>query len=457
MTPPTAAAPEYRPTGTTVRRVRRPGMRGGAAYVDVPVAAVAGAARSMARRSVVYWSGAWAWAVALYILLVGRATELVPFASRIRPVALACLIALSVHGMRTPAATWRVAIRHPQFVRLGLYLALAVITLPFAIWKGGSAPLILVIGYGMVLTLAFLLTPADRQTFDRMTGLILVGAAICIGAIVAAGAVVEGSRLSSAGSYDANDLAAFADVLFILALGRATRGNLLHRLLFVGLAVLFVAVTLKTASRGGAIALAVGTVVFLLGLGGRRFFIALLVASLAVPVAWQAAPATFRERISTIGALNEDYNTTSTSGRSYIWRRGLVFFAQRPLIGVGPGNFETRLGQDFGSQGVTGAWHTAHNTVIQVFVELGVFGGVLLLTMIGSVLRETGRFWRPTWDGRRTALAKVGMHRPELFAAMAAYATAALFLSHAYSYLTFGIIALGAYAGRVRRDALGLV
>lgn len=436
--------------------MRRPGMRGGAAYFGVPVAAGGSATLPRTRSSVVYWRGAWAWAAALYVLLVGRASEYLPYVARIRPVALACFVALCVHASRTPAGTWRVAIRHPQFVRVALYVLLAIITVPFALWPGGSMQQVQVMVYGLILVLVFLLVPTDTQTFDRMLGVMVIGAAVGAVVTVVAGAVVEGSRLTGTGSYDPNDLAAFGDLMFFLALGRATRGRILQRALFLVLAIVFLGVTLKSASRGGAIALAVGTVVLLLGLGGRQFFIALLIAAVAAPLGWRLAPETFRERISTIDALSSDYNATSTSGRSYLWRRGIVFFAERPLIGVGPGNFETRIGQDFQDQGVGGAWHTAHNTVIQVFVELGVFGGVLLLTMVGTVMRAAVRSWRPTRGGRPTPLARVGLHRPELFAAMMAYATAALFLSHAFSYLMFGVIALGTYLGRVQRDALGV-
>lgn len=448
-------SPGYRRAGAVGHAIHHPGVRGGATHVNVPVARPLRSYSTTARRPVVYWRGAWPWAAALYILLVGRASEYLPFISQIRPVALACLVALWIHSRKTPSATWRVAVRNPQFVRFACYLGLAVITVPFSIWASGSVALIPVFVYGLVLLIAFLLTPADRKTFERVMDTILIGTGVSAAVTVVAGAVLEGSRLSGTGSYDPNDLAAFAVVLFFLALGRATRGRLVQKILFLGFALLFLAVTLKTASRGGAIALAVGTVVFLFGLGGRQFIVALLVAALAAPIGWQVAPETFRTRIATIGA-GDDYNTTTTSGRTYIWRRGIVFFAQRPIIGVGPGNFETRLGRDFADQGVIGAWHTAHNTVIQVFVELGIFGGVLLLTMLGTVIREVGRFWRPTWQGRRTALAAVGLHRPELLAAVLAYATAALFLSHAYSYLTFGIIAVGTYVGRVRRDALHL-
>jgi O-antigen ligase len=108
------------------------------------------------------------------------------------------------------------------------------------------------------------------------------------------------------------------------------------------------------------------------------------------------------------------------------------------------------MGRDFESKGITGSWHTAHNTPIQVFVELGVIGGSLYVMMIAACFRTAARAYR-----MKRTLSGAVLHYPELMAAFASYAASAMFLSHAYIHFTFFVIGLGAYAARVFDVELG--
>ena len=117
---------------------------------------------------------------------------------------------------------------------------------------------------------------------------------------------------------------------------------------------------------------------------------------------------------------------------------------QRPLVGVGAGGYGIREGEYFASHGRTGAWLTAHNTYIQVMVEVGLLGVIAVLGLIATSFRATIPLWR-----RPPANTPHRLYRPEIFAALVAFLTGAVFLSHAYNPMLFFSFALAAYAGKV--------
>ncbi len=146
--------------------------------------------------------------------------------------------------------------------------------------------------------------------------------------------------------------------------------------------------TFLTGSRGGIIGLGVvvaGLIVFPLDPdknGRLRGFnpggaLLRIVPMLAVGlVVWTHLPQDTTERISTLENLQGDYNlsTTSEDSRTLIWRRDIGFALRRP-IGYGMGSSEM-------VDGILGGGHykAAHNSLVQVFLELGVLGLILYLS-----------------------------------------------------------------------------
>jgi O-antigen ligase len=86
-----------------------------------------------------------------------------------------------------------------------------------------------------------------------------------------------------------------------------------------------------------------------------------------------------------------DYNHTSESGRLQIWSRGIGYMLQNPVLGVGPGNFQTAEGtlsalaerQQFG---IGVRWNAPHNSFVQIGAELGIPGLALYVAMIASAV-----------------------------------------------------------------------
>jgi O-antigen ligase len=153
-----------------------------------------------------------------------------------------------------------------------------------------------------------------------------------------------------------------------------------------------------------------------------------------------------KQRLGTVFDISDDYNLVVSedgSGRLAIWKRGLETLAERPW-GVGAnvyGVADALAG---------GRYMTAHNSLLQVFVELGVPGGLIFISMLVST-------WRMNGSVRKGILArKPTPERSELLAlttglraSMVAIVVAGSFLSQAYGLVLFVIIALSVASAMV--------
>lgn len=379
-----------------------------------------------------YWNGA-AWGTLLvFSMVMLRIGEQLGPVRYLKPVLLSTTVVLAIHLVCSSRAVWISAWSKPQMRLTLAYIICIVASVPFSVWRSNSVGLVWIAPWGVALVFVCALTPPIRSTTDRIFRLLSWLSAVYAILVMAAGQVVESRRMTSSGSYDSNDLGALFAFSLFLALGATIRGRPLSRVVSGVSAAILLWALLMTGSRGGLLALGAGCLTFVLGFRPRAQFAILLTLVLATPVAWRFAPPVMRERASTLVSLDDDYNTTSNSGRVYLWKRGVLFAVQNPVVGVGAGGFSTKLGRDFSEQGTRGAWHTAHNTYVQVFAELGVPGGVVLMALLYSCFSVAARYWRWT----------KAVHRPEYLASVLAYLTSIAFLSHGYSYLLFGIIGL---------------
>lgn len=380
------------------------------------------------------WNDSWKATVALFGLMVIRMGELWTPVARLKPVFVMAIVLVLLHISRSDAGTWRRAMRNPQ-VRLTIaYGVLVALLVPTSIWRGKSISVALVMPWMFLLVLLTAMTKPTLVNVDRIARWFGWLTALTALVLIKQGNVVEGSRLTTSGSYDSNDLGGLMALGLPLAIGASTRGPWWSRLFSAGSAAIILKTLLQTGSRGAFLALVASLALLLLALRPQRLVMTMFAAVVLLPIGWQFAPPIMRDRAATLLSLDEDYNTNSNSGRVYLWKRGMVFALQNPLTGVGPGTFEAQLGRDFQETGSRGAWHTAHNTVVQSYAELGLIGGTLLFFIVVRSLMISARFWHY----RRA------VYRPEFFAAFGGYCVAALFLSHAYSYLLFSVVAWAA-------------
>lgn len=108
--------------------------------------------------------------------------------------------------------------------------------------------------------------------------------------------------------------------------------------------------------------------------------------------AWQtgqysSSTISFFERARSISDLDE----ASNKGRLEIWRNSLVSIVQKPLLGVGLGNFVSVINEEAGAA-KKGA--SAHNLYLDIAAEIGVLGLVVLLLMFADILYTAWLVWR---------------------------------------------------------------
>jgi O-antigen ligase len=126
---------------------------------------------------------------------------------------------------------------------------------------------------------------------------------------------------------------------------------------------------------------------------------------------------------------------------------------QFPLLGLGPGSFETAEGtlsplavrQQYG-KGVR--WNAAHNSYLQVGAELGFPGFVFFLLLIASAFAalRAARRQRPGQPRSHVELSQA------LTTALIGFVVGAFFLSLAYHEMLYTLAALAVGLQKVTRE-----
>jgi O-antigen ligase len=268
----------------------------------------------------------------------------------------------------------------------------------------------------------------------------------CVAAAVLA--VVRGrtdvsGRLSGGYVYDANDIALISLVAIPLIVWWVLDKKSLAGKLMAGTIPLLLYVIVKSDSRGGFLGLVAVVGIFLfLGVSKRHGIPRLRVMAFGLVGAFIIGipflPSGYKDRIMSIGS-EEDYNTTSYSGRQSLWRRGMFYMVTHPVVGVGLGNFRTAEGRNLAGEAVAGKgikWSAAHNSMVQAAAEGGVLVGLAyLLLNIGSVVQLL--MIRPGNSGE-------GLIAPLVGVTMTAFCVTSFFLSWAIYDVTYMLFALAA-------------
>ena len=332
------------------------------------------------------------------------------------------------------------------FSRTALALvALAVVTAPFSIWPGVSVQFLTL--QLPIMAAAVIMCCKISYTWDVLREILRTLVVAAVALALAALSAFHGGRASATSSYDPNDLAYVLLSTLPLALAFAlTARTKVKRLINAGVCAVLLIALLLTSSRGGFFGLvAMLAVIVLIPLrrpqdGKSRNRIVLPVVGLlcASMLVWSYLPAETRDRLSSVLQLGSDYNmdTTNSSSRSAIWKRNFAAALRRP-VGYGVNAFpmvDMRTG---------GKFKTAHNSYLEVLVELGFLG--LLLFMRMYVLS-----WRALKRVRQSLLAAVPSEEHDqvlvfarmLQVALVGNAVSGFFLSMAYNMLLWVLFAV---------------
>jgi O-antigen ligase len=295
----------------------------------------------------------------------------------------------------------------PEIVGLAALGFVILATAPFSIWPGGALQ-VLFDSYLKIVVVFILLvsTTTNPKRLEQMTWLILLACGyIAFRAVFdyARGVnLVEDGRVAGAvgGIFgNPNDLAlnmvTFMPAALMVAL--TPRGSAFRRMSAAGIAALMLATVVFTKSRGGAIGLAAMLVTFLF-LGRKLKPVFTIGALTGVLLITPFIPATFWTRMATIADEQEDkaHFTGSAESRRVLMEEAFSTFLERPLTGVGAGQF-----RNYNPAGRKERWREAHNSLLQVAADTGIFGLAAFSFLIGSGALATARARRMLSRPRR--------------------------------------------------------
>lgn len=195
-----------------------------------------------------------------------------------------------------------------------------------------------------------------------------------------------------------NLLVAFGAFLFVW-LGHTIQ-NRRMRAVWYGLALLaaFNVVWMVQGATGYLVLFAL-TVLLAAQFFGNRETAALLIALAAVLAVGISVPSRFQERVITIKSELQDWNPadsakTSTGLRLEFYQNTLAIMADRPLTGVGTGGFPAAYARQVQGTGKVET-HNPHNEFLLIGAQVGIFGMVLLATLLVIQWRLAGDLLSP--------------------------------------------------------------
>jgi putative inorganic carbon (hco3(-)) transporter len=267
----------------------------------------------------------------------------------------------------------------------------------------------------------------------------LIVQAVSVAAIAVASVVLahtRGGRLEGAlaGMYgNPNDLALAIDLCLPLCLALAlTSRSPVKKIAWMAAMLAMIYTVLLTASRAGALALAVVVLICLWQFGvksGRAYL--LLFVPLAVIAIGLHSSQSLRERFTQTSVDSSNPGQTTSASASAQQRKELLLqslkvTAEHPLFGVGPGNFAI----------VSGVWHVSHNSYTQISAEGGVPAFILYLLVLWRAVDNLRCLRKYPKIGKGTRVFSIA-----LWASLAAYLVGSFFASVAYLLFPYCLVA----------------
>ncbi|HOW36381.1 MAG TPA: O-antigen ligase family protein [Candidatus Omnitrophota bacterium] len=212
----------------------------------------------------------------------------------------------------------------------------------------------------------------------------------------------------------------------------------LNKLFYVVLAALIVISIIYTGSRGGYMGTLVGIFVFVMMLYKKRKMKFLLVATSVSILLILFIPQEHKTRFLSVFDTQDYSYVDEQYGRVAIWKRGMEALKARPW-GVGIKNYALAEGEQKSEQGLTGRWMVAHNTYLEIGVELGVLGLWLYIMFLLSAFANI----RKTFSiADRIKDRKVAVYSDALAGSLASFMVSSFFLSQAYNWNQYVLIAI---------------
>src|SRR3990170_2163535 len=258
------------------------------------------------------------------------------------------------------------------------------------------------------------------------------------GSVIYEGGTRRVSGISMLSSSDPNDIALTFATAVPIGLYLMTSSKGLWRYFYAILTFLNIAAIVITGSRGGYLGLIVGFSVFIALLYWNRKAKLISVLAMVAILAVLAVPEEYKQRfVSSFDTAGYSY-TDEKTGRLAIWKRGIKSALENPM-GTGIKTYTITEGERRREAGFMGRWNSAHNSYIQIAVELGLLGLCLYLLLLWTGFRNLTRAVRAsiiTGDRDATVCAFA------LSSSLAGFMVSSLFLSQAYYWNQYIFVAL---------------
>jgi O-antigen ligase len=357
---------------------------------------------------------------------------------------LACGFALALPRSKGPSL---LRIAQVRFA-LGL-LALAILTIPFSLWPGGSVDHVLNTHLKLVIFF-FLLAYCVRSHRDAATAVFgFFGGILALQLWVLVFNVKARAQVTQ--TYDPNDIAFIMVCAIPLAVSIAIYGQGIARPLAGLIAGVGVFVTALTDSRGGFVGVALVGAIILIRFAKRRPFSAFSALLAMALILATLAPERYWQRMGTIwgsGSASGPSAAYDMAGlkeaRLTIWMKGLKLTLDHPILGVGAGVFQVAEAH---THAQLGRWETAHNSFLQISAELGLGGLGLFLLLLYSGVRSCRVVIRRARRDPRVCPYLWLAHGLEL--SLYGYAIVGFSLSHAYSWTLYFLLGMTVALNRV--------
>jgi O-antigen ligase len=365
------------------------------------------------------------------------------------------LIAMVIGRLSRGLPVTRVTPELAGVVALG---GVILLTAPFSIWTGGALDTFTELYVKVILIFLLMVnTMLWPRRVEQVTWLIVLATGyIAFRAVFdyARGInLVENGRVRGAigGMFEnSNDLALNMVAVLPLALSFVLRRvSLVRRGIAAACTGLMFMTIVASQSRSGSLGL--GAVLIVMAILTLRRKPGLVAAGvIATILALPMLPDSYWTRLASITDGQKDA-TGSRAARSILLRESFETFLERPVTGVGAGQFK-----NYQPSGRLAPWHESHNAVLQVAAELGILGVLTFLFLLYRALyapvqtRHLLKYFQP---GRRsrspaTDLLPAGEHEfltshaAAMSAALIGWFVCALFASVAYHWTLYYLMAL---------------
>jgi O-antigen ligase len=285
--------------------------------------------------------------------------------------------------------------RFPQaYLWLGFSIWISL-TIPFAVWKGGSAQM--VEDYWRTNVVLFILLGGLTTSwveFERLLQVLALSCVVNLVIIKVYGQLDENGRMTLpfGALANSNDYAAHLLMLLPCVLWVALRAkSFKFRVVTLGVFGYGLFAVLSSASRGALVALSVGIVYFLLTASNKQRIWSVGLVAVMLSVAFSAMSHDAVQRMLSFSKSSSasEEALESSDIRKRVLQDAIGYAFRYPIFGLGPGNFSTVEGKS-----KPGMWEPAHNSYVTIATECGFPGLFLFIGGIGLSFQTFWRIWR---------------------------------------------------------------